>query len=57
MWGGLLPRMFHIAGPTHDWTSATDEQGYRQYFAGTCPGQKTGPSALVRAPHAPGGPG
>ena len=53
LWGGLLPRMFHIAGPTHDWTGATDEQGYRQYFAGTCPGQKTGPSALVRALHRP----
>ena len=57
LWGGLLPRMFHIAGPTHDWTGATNEQGYRQYFAGTCPGQKTGPSALVRARGAPVGPG
>ena len=57
LWGGLLPRMLHIAGPTHDWTGATQEQGYRQYFAGTCPGQKTGPSALVRALHRPVGPG
>jgi hypothetical protein len=57
LWGGLLPRMFHIAGPTHDWTGATHEEGYRQYFAGTCPGQKTGPSALVRALHRPVGPG
>ncbi len=57
LWGGLLPRMLHIAGPTHDWTGATNEQGYRQYFAGTCPGQQTGPSALVRALHRSVGPG
>ena len=48
--------MFHIAGPTHDWTGPTNEQGYRRHFAGTCPGQTTGPSALVRRPHAPGRP-
>jgi acid phosphatase type 7 len=57
LWGGLLPRMFPIAGPTHDWTGVTNEQGYRQYFAGTCPGQTTGPSALVRARGASVGPG
>ena len=57
IWGGLLPRMLHIAGPTHDWTGVTSQQGYRQYFAGTCPGQTTGPSALVRARGSSVGPG
>ena len=57
LWGVLLSRMLPIAGPTHDWTGLTNEQGYRQYFAGTCPGQTTGPSALVRARGASVGPG
>ena len=49
--------MFHIAGPTHDWTGLTNEQGYRRHFAGTCPGQRTGPSLLVRARRVSVGPG
>jgi hypothetical protein len=57
IWGGLLPKMLHIAGPTHDWTGVTSQQGYRQYFAGKCPGQTTGPSALVRARGSSVGPG
>jgi acid phosphatase type 7 len=57
LWGRVLPRMFHIAGPTHDWTSIRNEQGYRRHFAGTCPGQRTGPSLLVRARRASVGPG
>ncbi len=57
LWGRVVPRMFHIAGPTHDWTGLTNEQGYRRHFAGTCPGQRTGPSLLVRARRASVGPG
>ena len=57
LWGRVVPRMFHIAGPTHDWTALTNEQGYRRHFAGTCPGQRTGPSLLVRARRASVGPG
>jgi hypothetical protein len=49
--------MFHIAGPNHDWNSTSDEEGYRNHFAGTCPGQTTGPSALVRSEHTSVGPG
>ena len=57
VWGKVVPLMFHIAGPNHDWNSTSDEEGYRRHFAGTCPGQTTGPSALVRSEHAPVGPG
>ena len=34
----------------------TDEQGYRQHFAGTCPGQKTGPSPSCGRCTRPSGP-
>lgn len=47
LWGSLVPVMFHIAGPTHDWASATDELGYRDHTNGACPDQDTGPSRLV----------
>jgi hypothetical protein len=57
LWGKVVPLMFHIAGPNHDWDGPGDEEGYRRHFAGTCPGQTTGPSALVRALKAPVGPG
>jgi hypothetical protein len=57
VWGKVVPLMYHIAGPNHDWNSTRDEEGYRRHFAGTCPGQTTGPSALVRSEHAPVGPG
>jgi acid phosphatase type 7 len=57
VWGKVVPLMFHIAGPNHDWNSTSDEEGYRRHFAGTCPDQTTGPSALVRSEHAPVGPG
>jgi len=48
LWGGLMPRTFHIAGPTHDWPSSTDEGGYRDHFNGACAGQTTGRSAAVQ---------
>ena len=57
LWGKVVPLMFHIAGPNHDWNGPGDEEGYRRHFAGTCPGQTTGPSALVRALKTPVGPG
>ena len=57
LWGEVVPLMFHIAGPNHDWNGPDDEEDYRRHFAGTCPGQTTGPSALVRALKAPVGPG
>ena len=57
VWGKVVPLMFHIAGPNHDWNSTSDEEGYRNHFAGTCPGQTTGPSALVRSEHTSVGPG
>lgn len=47
LWGALLPKLFHIAGPTHDSASATDELGYRSYLNGACAGQTTGKSAAV----------
>ena len=56
LWGKVVPLMFHIAGPNHDWNGPSDEEGYRRHFAGTCPGQTTGPSALVRARGPPSAP-
>jgi hypothetical protein len=48
VWGSLMPKTFHIAGPTHDWLSATDQGGYRAHFDGACAGQTTGKSAAVQ---------
>lgn len=48
LWGALMPKTFHIAGPTHDWPSYTDEGGYRDHWNGACPGQTTGKSAAVQ---------
>ncbi|MGH8965510.1 MAG: metallophosphoesterase, partial [Actinomycetes bacterium] len=42
--GDLLPKIIGTAGPTHDWTSFSDQDNYRRHMAGTCPGQTTGKS-------------
>ncbi|MBA3819565.1 MAG: DNRLRE domain-containing protein [Deltaproteobacteria bacterium] len=47
LWGALMPKLFHIAGPTHDSASSTDELGYRAHFGGTCANQTTGKSGAV----------
>jgi hypothetical protein len=43
-WGALLPKIIGAAGPTHDWSSATDTANYRDHMAGACAGQTSGKS-------------
>jgi hypothetical protein len=43
-WGALLPKIISAAGPTHDWSSASDTANYRDHLAGTCAGQTSGKS-------------
>jgi cell division septation protein DedD len=43
-WGGLLPKIIGTAGPTHDWSSASDTSNYRDHMAGACAGQINGKS-------------
>jgi hypothetical protein len=49
LWGKLMPKTFHIGGPTHDCASLSNELGYRDHFNGTCAGQTTGKSGAVLA--------
>jgi acid phosphatase type 7 len=46
LWGPVIEKTYHIAGPTHD-AGRTDELGYRKFFNGECPGS-TAKSAAVR---------
>jgi len=55
-WGALWPKALPVAGPTHDWGSATDLANYRAHLAGTCAGQTTGASLADRATGRPLGP-
>ncbi len=55
LWSPVIPKTYHIAGPTHDSASATDELGYRQYFNGQCAGSAA-KSAAVQAKGASIGP-
>jgi hypothetical protein len=46
LWGPVISKTYHIAGPTHDAASGTNELGYRKFFHGECPGS-TAKSAAV----------
>jgi hypothetical protein len=48
LWAPIMPKTFHIGGPTHDCASATDELGYRSHFNGACAGQTSGKSGAVQ---------
>jgi len=56
LWGPLVAKMYHVAGPVHDWESVTRQMGYQQHTNGACPGQTTGPSRLVTELGHPVGP-
>jgi acid phosphatase type 7 len=47
LWGSVMEKTYHIAGPSHDVAGRTDELGYREFFNGECPGS-TAKSAAVR---------
>ena len=47
LWGPLMPKLFHVAGPTHDSASMSDELGFRTHMNGACPNQTTGKSGAV----------
>jgi acid phosphatase type 7 len=46
LWSQAIPKTYHMAGPTHDAASATDELGHRLFFNGQCAGS-TAKSAAV----------
>jgi acid phosphatase type 7 len=48
LWGRAITKTYHIAGPSHDAASATDELGYRKFFAGQCPGSAAKSAAVTR---------
>lgn len=48
LWGPVVTKTYHIAGPTHDAASATDELGYRNFFDGACPGSSAKSAAVSK---------
>lgn len=48
LWGPVISKTYHIAGPSHDAASETNELGYRKFFAGQCPGSSTKSAAVTR---------
>jgi hypothetical protein len=51
-WGKVWPKVIDVAGPTHDWSSATDLANYTDHSGGTCPGQASGKNlATTRLGH------
>ena len=48
VWGPVIRKTYHIAGPSHDAAGATDELGYRRFFAGQCPGSTARSAAVTR---------
>lgn len=45
LWAPVIPKMYTIAGPTHDSAGVTDDS-YKKFFSGQCPGS-TAKSAAV----------
>lgn len=56
-WGALMPKIIATAGPTHDWSSATDTTGYQEHVEGTCPGQTSSKTLSATAWGSNVGPG
>jgi hypothetical protein len=55
-WGSVWSKVLDVAGPTHDWSSATDLANYTDHSGGTCPGQTSGKNLATATVGHPNGP-